>query len=124
MTSSRTILVVDDEYSIAESLVEILSWEGYSVVTASNGRDALEALPRVRPDLVLLDYMMPVMDGLQLLQAIRQSPEHRDLPVVLMTAATLDVGPEEKLWNAIIQKPFEIDHLSRVLRRALTSKRG
>ena len=123
MTPARTILVVDDEYSIAESLVEILTWEGYTVVTAANGRDALEAVGRVRPDLILLDYMMPVMDGLQMLRALRQNAEHTALPVVLMTAASLEGPTDTKLWNALIQKPFEIDYLTRVLTRVLAREK-
>jgi CheY-like chemotaxis protein len=66
-----TVLVVEDEFGIAELLDAVLTEEGYQVVTAMNGRDGLELLARERPVLVLSDYMMPVMDGSAMLARIR-----------------------------------------------------
>jgi CheY-like chemotaxis protein len=114
-----TILIVDDELSIAETLGEILAWEGYAVQMAPNGRAALSELERNVPGLVLLDYMMPVMDGLELLQIMRQRPELARVPVILMTAARLALPSEQQKFDALLRKPFEIDSVLRLVRGLL-----
>lgn len=106
---AKTILIVDDEFSIAETLGEILAWEGYAVAMAPNGRLALNELEKAIPSLMLIDYMMPVMDGLQVLEAVRASSTLQHLPVILMTAARLDLPPERRQYDALLRKPFEID---------------
>jgi CheY-like chemotaxis protein len=114
---SKSILLVDDEFSIVEALAEVLQWEGYTVRTAPNGQRALEELARAPASLILLDYMMPVMDGLQALQKIRADPAWQKIPVVLMTAATLPDGSAG--WDAMLRKPFEAGALLKVLRRLI-----
>ena len=115
MAGKKPILLVDDEFSIVEALTDILQWEGYSVVTAANGQLALDELKRGQVSLVLLDYMMPVMDGLQALDKIRAEPAWRGIPIVMMTAASL---PREAAgWDALLQKPFEANALFSVVRR-------
>lgn len=114
-----TILIVDDEFSIAETVADILSWEGYSTVTAANGELALAQIEKKRPDLILLDYMMPVMDGLQMLRALRANPELRSIPVVIMTAAPPGLGREDRLWNGLLSKPFDAEQLLRQVRKLL-----
>ncbi|WP_373044572.1 response regulator [Vulgatibacter sp.] len=114
-----TVLVVDDEFTIVETLAEILSWEGYRVVTAPNGREGLAALEKDVPDLVLLDMMMPVMDGLQMLEEMRRRPEVRHVPVVLMTAAPMQLPRGEQLYDALLLKPFGLDALTRTLGKVL-----
>ena len=120
----KTILIIDDEFSLVESLTELLTWEGYDVVTAANGRQGLEQLERSAPALVLLDYMMPVMDGLQALHALRSNPAHRDLPVVLMTAAPMGIPKHEKGWTALLRKPFTAADVLRLIDRLFHSSRG
>ncbi|MBF5043906.1 response regulator [Aggregicoccus sp. 17bor-14] len=114
-----TVLIVDDELTIVESLQELLEYEGYGVVTAPNGRRALEELERARPSLVLTDYMMPQMNGLQLLEAVRASPSLRDLPVVVMSAVHGQPSRVAELGAQFLGKPFELEHLLRVLAGAL-----
>jgi CheY-like chemotaxis protein len=111
------ILVVDDEFSIVESLREILTWEGYDVATASNGRQALEAIAHARPALVVLDVMMPILDGLAALKALRADPSTIDLPVILMSAAPLRRGPPVGTYQAFLRKPFEVSALLQEIRR-------
>lgn len=106
-----TVLIVDDEYTITEAISEILTWEGYAVRTAPNGHVALLELEKGDVSLVLLDYMMPLMDGLQLLQIIRERDDLKDLPVVLMTAIAEHQLPGPKGWNAYLGKPFELTDL-------------
>ena len=120
----KTILIVDDEFSLVESLAELLSWEGYEVVTASNGRQGLEQIERSTPALLLLDYMMPMMDGLQMLRTLRSNPAYHALPVVLMTAAPMGLPKGEANWTALLRKPFTVAEVLRVIERLLVGSRG
>lgn len=107
-----TILLVEDELGIAEALEFALSDDGYRVHVARNGRDALEVLPSVNPDLILLDYMMPLLNGGQVLDRLAASPEHRELPVILMTAAPRSTASlEHPQVKARLHKPFPLDTL-------------
>ena len=81
-----TVLVVDDEFGIVELFEAILQDEGYRVLTAVNGKLALEILAYERPDLIFLDFMMPVMDGPSVLRAIARNPELVGVPIVLMSS--------------------------------------
>src|ERR1700679_2088809 len=84
----KTILIVEDDQGIRETLVEILDSEGYIVLSASNGLEALQVLrsTAVKPDLILLDLMMPVMDGLSFKAQSSQDPSLAKIPVVIMSA--------------------------------------
>jgi CheY-like chemotaxis protein len=81
----RTILVVDDHAVSREPLAKLLRYEGYETASAANGAEALRAVAARRPDLVLLDVMMPKMDGLTFLEAARQTPGWGDVPVIVLT---------------------------------------
>jgi CheY-like chemotaxis protein len=115
----KTILIVDDEFSIVETLAEILSFEGYAATSAANGRAGLEAARATRPSLILLDYMMPVMDGLQMLTRLRADPDLQDIPVVMMTAAPLGLPDATQLWNDLLIKPFDATQLARSIERLI-----
>jgi CheY-like chemotaxis protein len=80
------ILVVDDEFSVAEVLQSALADAGHEVLTAVNGRQGLELLGKRRPDLVLLDFMMPIMDGPAMLKAKKADPACRKIPAVVMSS--------------------------------------
>jgi CheY-like chemotaxis protein len=117
--SAQSILIVDDEFSLAETLAEILAWEGYAIATAANGRAALAEMEKAVPDLVLLDFMMPVMDGLEMLQAMRQRPGLERIPVILMTAAHLALPSEHRQYDALLRKPFEVSAVLQLVRELL-----
>ncbi|WP_017476300.1 response regulator [Pseudomonas sp. PAMC 26793] len=105
-----TILVVDDEYLIADILGYALEDEGYMVVKASNGQKGLEVLERERPALIITDFMMPVMDGLEFAEAVRALPAVKHLPIILISGAQAHIGMERSdLFNAVLKKPFNID---------------
>jgi CheY-like chemotaxis protein len=82
----KTILIVDDELGIVEVLEFLLSDAGFSVKSALNGQDALAALEEGIPDLVILDYMMPILDGLAVIAAMRSNQKYSDIPVILTSA--------------------------------------
>jgi CheY-like chemotaxis protein len=119
-TPGATVLIVDDEASIVEALAEILSWEGFSVLTACNGEVALEELAKTPADVVLMDVMMPVMGGVETVQALRANPRTAAIPVVIMTAGPVPDGIDGSL---AVRKPFELAALLRVIRRALEQAR-
>jgi CheY-like chemotaxis protein len=115
-----TVLVVEDEWVIAEVLAMTLADAGYQVVTAANGRQALASLAETRPDVIVTDTMMPVLDGPGLLAALAADPAHRDIPVILMSA--LDGAAAAKLvqgHRTFLGKPFLGPELLRVLERVL-----
>lgn len=111
------ILVVDDEPDIRATVQAMLEIEGYLVSQAANGADALAALERDRPDLILLDMRMPVLDGWGFAAELRRR-EHR-VPVVVMTAAR-DAArwAAEIAASAFVSKPFRYDDLIRAIERA------
>jgi CheY-like chemotaxis protein len=104
-----TILVVDDEPSIREIMVTLLEDEGYRVLQAENGMRALEMLPAERPDLLVLDIMMPVLDGREVLRRLRAMPGLEATHVILMSAAVRP-APEYRV-AAFLQKPLDLEQL-------------
>lgn len=104
------ILVVDDDMDIRSVVSELLSDEGYQVRTAVNGRDALATLSSWQPDVILLDLMMPIMDGWTFLTTQQSNREIRCIPVIVMSASHSLSRDGERLAVAdIVAKPFEID---------------
>jgi two-component system alkaline phosphatase synthesis response regulator PhoP len=85
-TNKIKILIVDDEPDLVETLQDRLEMNGYSIVTAGNGKDGLEKALQEKPDIVLLDVIMPIMDGLEMLEALRKHPECKDCAVIMLTA--------------------------------------
>ncbi len=116
----NTILVVDDEYLIADILGFALEDAGYLVEKASNGRKALEALHDKRVQLVITDYMMPVLNGEELVRAIREELQLADLPVILMSGAQASQGLICPEWfAAVFDKPFDMDRMIAKVRELL-----
>ena len=119
-----TILVADDEPMIRELLKEILEAEGYDVCEAVNGKDACEAVSRDLPDLVLLDAMMPVMDGFEVLKVLRNNPGTSNLPVVMLTSTPAVVGERAALDYGVVHyvsKPWRAGMVQAAVRTALRS---
>ncbi|MFI5265879.1 MAG: response regulator [Chloroflexota bacterium] len=116
--SMSRILVVDDDSAIRHMVVQLLVGESYSVAEAENGARALDQVRTERPDGIVLDLIMPVMDGPAFLDACRQMPDCDGIPVVVMSATQdiLDVARQPHV-KACIAKPFEIDALLAVVKR-------
>lgn len=115
----KTLLVVDDEAGITEALNDLLSEEGFHVLVAGNGKEALERIAGKRPDLILLDFMMPVMDGREVLTALRSDSATRDIPVLMMSAMPRSSLPLDCQPVPFLRKPFTIDRLLVEVRRLL-----
>jgi len=105
----RTVLVVDDEYGIVEVLVLALEDQGYRVISAADGREGLERLAESRADLVMLDFMMPRMDGPAMAEAMRADPALRDIPIVMMSAVgEAPIRDRFTGYAEFLRKPFRI----------------
>ncbi len=117
------ILVVDDEPTICEFIHEFLEDEGYQSVCAGNGAEALEQIQRTRPDLVLMDIMMPGLDGREVVRQLQEHPTYSAIPVILMSAA---VRWDEAIDGPIqfISKPFDLDRLLRMINQTLNSSQA
>jgi CheY-like chemotaxis protein len=107
----KTVLIVDDELDIVEAVKAILEEERYRVITCGNGRDALKCLEESKPDLAIVDIMMPVLNGYETLKAIRQRPAFDGLPILLMSAITPTVKAKEYGWAGFLRKPFSLQEL-------------
>ncbi len=114
------VLVVDDEFGIAELVEAILSDEGYRVLTAINGKHGLEVLAQERADLVFLDFMMPVMDGAAMLGAMAADVALRDIPVVLMSSLPeASIAQRCSGYVAFMRKPFRLAQIVALAARLL-----
>lgn len=118
----KTILVVDDERHIVRLMQVNLERSGYAVVTAFNGRDALEKVEVEHPDLIVLDAMMPYMDGFEVLQTLRSNQSTRDIPVIMLLLRANDVDVF-KGWqtdrDGYLLKPFHPLQLLSLTKRHL-----
>ena len=111
---SKEVLIVDDSATVRKFVSVSLSMQGFTVVTACDGMDALEKLSKAKFSLVITDLNMPTMDGLEFIKAIRENPEFHDLPVIILTSLTDQATKEEgaKLGvKSYVVKPFSLEKI-------------
>jgi two-component system, OmpR family, alkaline phosphatase synthesis response regulator PhoP len=119
---AHSILVVDDDPKIVRVVEINLTQAGYQVRTAADGEQALAAVTQERPDLVLLDVMMPRLDGFETLKRLKADPALTDIPVVMLTARAQDEDVFEGYGTGAqwyLTKPFEPEELRQVVRHLL-----
>ncbi|MCR5266382.1 MAG: response regulator [Cyanobacteria bacterium RUI128] len=108
----KKVLIVDDEQDIVESLKFVLETEGYECFTAFNGEDGLKSAKELMPDLILLDIMMPKINGYKISRLLKFDSKYKDIPIIMLTARSQEedklIG-EETGANEYITKPFELD---------------
>ncbi len=107
--TDKTVLVVDDAIHIVHVVAIKLRNNGYEVISADNGAEALELALREKPDIIVTDYQMPVMTGLELVENLRRHEETKDIPVIMLTARSFAI--EQKQQDALrisgcLSKPF------------------
>ena len=113
----KTILIVEDEFAVADTLSEFLTDAGYKTVAAVDGKEGLARLAESHPDLVLLDVMMPIVDGLEMLRTMRAQKDSQATPVILMTASP---RPDKSTgFTDFVAKPFTIDTLMAKIARII-----
>lgn len=121
------LLVVDDDIAILTTLRHLLRNEGHDVDTASNGSEALEKISKTRYDLVILDRAMPVMSGIDALGVLRAAPEHKALPVFMLTSASVTKEVDEAFAagaSGYLLKPLNIPQFLAKVRAALKTPPG
>jgi CheY-like chemotaxis protein len=121
MEKSLRVLVVDDERDILETLDYSLALRGFEVTTAADGLEALEVAKQLRPDVMLLDVMLPGCNGYEVSRLLKEwmenDPHARAFPILLLTARKVDSADREKFiatWSRAdrtLYKPFDIDHV-------------
>lgn len=114
----QSILIVDDEQPIIDLLRDVLEEEGYTVITARNGSEAMDVVQQHHIDLVLTDYMMPQMDGWHLSKRLRANPRTAKIPVLIMSAVQV---PNDGSFTSIIRKPFNLFDVLNDIGRHLSS---
>lgn len=119
---TKTVLIADDEPNIVVSLEYLLEKNGYVVKVARNGEEALTCVEQFRPDLILLDVMLPLRNGFEVCQKIRQTPEWQDTRIIMLTAKGRDTEVSKGLAlgaDAYITKPFSTKGLVAEVRKLL-----
>src|SRR5215207_1908716 len=122
-TQTPYLLVVEDIPDILKLLEATLTFKGHRVVTARNGEEALDAMERERPALIITDILMPKMDGFSLVHRLRINPETRDIPVVFLSATY--VAPEDKAFaltigvTRFIEKPVALNEFVPIIEKLL-----
>ena len=116
----KTVLVVDDEFDTVTSLQMLLAMEGYRVITARDGEEALTKTANEKPDLVVTDRMMPRMDGIELCKRLRQNPASAAIPIVLVSGVRDDKLDGAHLYDVALRKPARFEELRRAVRNLLT----
>lgn len=120
---NTSVMIVEDDQTIARLLSHTLSHRGFSVKVASNGRDAVEAIETVEPpNLILLDLILPFADGFELLKKIRSTPNWEKIPIIMLTSKTQENSVVRAFDSGVddyITKPFQIEELMVRVRRVL-----
>jgi twitching motility two-component system response regulator PilG len=120
--SKKKVLIVEDEESLLKLESILLTSKGYEVKGVSNGQAALDAFAEERPDLVLLDIMLPEIDGFEVCRRIKENPETKDIPVVMLTAkkSREDIARGDKVGaDWYITKPFKSAMVIKTIQRFL-----
>jgi DNA-binding response OmpR family regulator len=114
------ILIVDDDSNARKMLNYTLTRRGYRVEEAGNGREALEKIAEDKPDIILLDAMMPIMDGFKTCRRLRANPDTRNIPIIFCTGTHIDKVKEGKIKvDDYMEKPLSIDKLCKKIDKIL-----
>ncbi len=126
--SAASVLIVDDEEAVAYTLCEILAAEGYEVATATQSLRAFDRAKESQPDLILMDIMMPYLDGLDQIKLLSLDDDLKDIPIIVITAKARALDGIEDLRALRIvdylYKPFEIADLLEKIGKAIGDRKG
>jgi CheY-like chemotaxis protein len=113
----QRVLIVEDEKPIRELLNDFLSDEGYQTLLAENGQRGIELARAEQPDLILMDLMLPLLDGFAAMRALKEDPETRKIPVVVMSANSVLLLhlSDQLLADETLRKPFDLDQVLHVI---------
>lgn len=123
----KSILIIEDEHSVRQLVSRLLTKHGFEVQIARDGLDALHQLEEVRPDLIIADVMMPNLDGLTLVKALKRRKETRAIPVIFLTAKSDPLSMIEGINSGAkfyITKPFQIEDVLTKVNKVLSERGG
>lgn len=121
----KRILIVDDEKDLVETIVFQLEGAGYEVIAAYDGQEALEKAKKEKPDIIILDLMLPKMDGYKMCGLLKADARYHKIPIILFTARAQESDRklgEEMGADAYITKPFELEVLLAKIKELLVDK--
>lgn len=122
MSEGRKVVIIDDNPLAVESLETVFVNEGYKVITASTGETGLKEVIKERPDIVILDIMLPDMDGIQVCEKIKTNPVTGNIKVLMLTAYDTDESFDKSImrkadWYMV--KPYNVNHLLKIVNKLL-----
>jgi CheY-like chemotaxis protein len=120
---AEKILVVDDERDIADTVESLLTSKGFSVIKVHDGLAALKEAAACAPDLIILDYELPELDGLQVIERLKRREETKEIPILLATACVLQLGENRKA-NGFLVKPFQEEALYLLVEKLLGARKA
>jgi CheY-like chemotaxis protein len=126
-TRPPIILLAEDNEANVQTLQNYLGAKGYDLVIAKNGQEAIEMAESIQPDLILMDIQMPVMDGLEAIQKLRNNPQFKDIPIIALTALAMSGDDDRCLAvgaNAYVTKPVRLKQLVGTIQNLLQSTSG
>ena len=122
------IMLVDDEPDVSFLVTKILGKNGYNVVEVKNGKDCLKRVKEEKPDLILMDIMMPQINGWEVSRKLKTNSETKNIPIVMLTVRVSDDSVEKSfeyaLADAHIGKPMETDYMLQVIEKTLSNNGG
>jgi len=121
----KKILIVDDEADIIEILQFVLEAEGFECITAFDGEEGLKLAKEAHPDLIILDVMMPKINGYKICRLLKYDSKYKDIPILMITARSQEedkVIGEETGADEYITKPFNVDYVAQRVKSFLGSK--
>ncbi|HUI63359.1 MAG TPA: response regulator [Bacteroidota bacterium] len=110
----KVIMVVDDSATVRKFVAASLTMQGFTVIPAVDGMDALEKLPAARVDLVVTDLNMPNMDGFELIRSLRENPQYSEVPVIILTSVSDSASKEAGVQLGVksyLMKPFSLEKI-------------
>jgi DNA-binding response OmpR family regulator len=119
------ILIAEDEQFMLKALEYRLKKDGYETITSSDGRDALSKINSLKPDIIITDIMMPYFTGLEILNFVKSNPETKDIPIIILSAATLEKTVLEAFnlgADDFVTKPFSPNELSIRIKKILLKR--
>ena len=125
MSQPAKILIVDDEPDLAETVRFSLELEGYSVLVATNGEEGLNVARQEKPDLILLDLMLPKLDGYKVCRLLKFDERYKSIPILMLTAKTQEkdkILGKETGANEYLTKPFDMDELMAKIKSYLSKQ--
>ena len=111
-------MVVDDNQLLLQALCEHLENKGYDTAVATNGKEAIERIEQELPDLVIMDIVMPIMNGIDATKAIRANPKYKAIPVVAFTSKS-NIGQWDEIFDDYLIKPFDFDNVLQIIERLI-----